>query len=115
MLRHLRHFKRNHRDASLRSPAVATPVGDNPDRVTDGANGLLIPAYDPSLVANDLVKALDSTWARLATEIRRHRTKNGHPRAMADGYDQDVHRDDTNVYALTRRVPRRTYAAQAST
>jgi len=98
MLRHLRHFKRNHRDASLRSPAVATPVGDNPDRVTDGANGLLIPAYDPSLVANDLVKALDSTWARLATEVRCHRTKNGHPLAQWQTVTTKMYTEMTLTY-----------------
>jgi len=64
------------------SPVVATPFGDNPDRVTDGANGLLIPAQDPSLVATASVKALDSIRTRLAAEVRRHRTKNGHPLAL---------------------------------
>jgi glycosyltransferase involved in cell wall biosynthesis len=70
-------------------PVVATRVGGNPDLVTDGENGFLVPARDPSSVATALMKALDPIWARHAAEVSRHRIENGYSlRAMADGYDQ---------------------------
>jgi glycosyltransferase involved in cell wall biosynthesis len=70
-------------------PVVATRVGGNPDLVTDGENGFLVPARDPSSVATALMRALDPIWARHAAEVSRHRIENGYSlRAMADGYDQ---------------------------
>ena len=68
---------------------VETRVGGNPDLMTDGENGYLVPARDPSSVATALMKALDPIWAPHAAEVSRQRIENGYSlRAMADGYDQ---------------------------
>jgi glycosyltransferase involved in cell wall biosynthesis len=54
-------------------PAIATAVGGNPEVVTDGTTGLLVPADDPAAMAAALARMLDdaSLASRLGAAARR--------------------------------------------
>lgn len=43
---------------AVATPAIATNVGGNPEVITDGVNGLLVPTGDPAVLADALVKAV---------------------------------------------------------
>jgi glycosyltransferase involved in cell wall biosynthesis len=55
-------------------PVIATAVGGNPEVVTDGATGLLIPPRDAEALAGALKRLMDNpTWAKdLGNSARRH-------------------------------------------
>jgi glycosyltransferase involved in cell wall biosynthesis len=73
-------------------PVVATAVGGIPEVVTDGVDGLLVPAGDPSALATAIGKILDddALAADLATA--------GRTRAASFGLDRVVARTEA-LYA----------------
>ena len=57
-----------------RLPVVATNVGGNPEIVTDGKTGILVPARDPAALANAMIQILESpSLARQFGEAGRER------------------------------------------
>lgn len=65
-------------------PAVATPVGGNPEVVVDGETGYLTTGTDPGAIESALLRALDDgegRWAEMSYEARRR---------TLDGFGLDV-------------------------
>ena len=57
---------------ALGVPIIATRVGGNPEVITDGDNGLLVPAGDTAALANALARLLgdDTLRARLSARAK---------------------------------------------
>lgn len=61
---------------SVKTPAVATAVGGNPEILTDGLNGLLVPSENPDALAEAVQRILsDSTLAERLAQAGRVRSQ----------------------------------------
>lgn len=69
-------------------PAVATDVGGNPELVTDGRNGFLVPAHNPGSLAAAFAKFAAEPEQRVSMgQAGRRRVESGFsPRAMTDAH-----------------------------
>ena len=45
---------------SLRKPAVVSAFGGNPEVITDGENGLIVPTKDSRAIADAIIKLIES-------------------------------------------------------
>jgi len=83
---------------AMARPVVATDAGGNPDVLSDGACGCLVPARDPEALASALLALMDDAAAalRMGKEARRVVERRFGRQRMVEGYE-----------ALYRGLPRR--------